>query len=187
MLTQEQLDERRLGIGGSDAPVVLGLSPWGSQLDIWRAKVEGIDPPANNAMRVGNALEPFIRDAVSRLLGVEVETPERAFVRGVQRANLDGIVTVDGRQCNLQIKLTRSKKLWAAGVPVHVQAQVQHEMYAADLPASVVAMANLFDIMNDDWTPALYTIERDDAAINEIVARENEWWEKYVVARVAPE
>lgn len=187
MLSPEQLDERRKGIGGSDAPIVLGLSPWGSPMDVWRSKVEGIDPPPTNAMRVGSMLEPFLRDRAADALGTAIELPETPFVRGLQRANLDGIATIDGVRHNVQIKLTRSARRFADGVPVDVQAQVQHEMYAAGLDRTIVVVGNLFVLMNDQFTPTFFRVERDELAIQEIVRRENDWWETYVVARRPPE
>ena len=35
----EWLLERKKGIGGSDAAKILGLSPWGTALDVWADKV----------------------------------------------------------------------------------------------------------------------------------------------------
>ena len=35
------LEGRRQGIGSSDAPAVLGLSPWACALDVYSSKVEG--------------------------------------------------------------------------------------------------------------------------------------------------
>ncbi len=37
-LTPEQLEARKQGIGGSDAPVVAGLSPWKSPLTLYYEK-----------------------------------------------------------------------------------------------------------------------------------------------------
>ena len=36
MITREQLERRRHGIGGSDAPVVVGLSKWRTPFQLWQ-------------------------------------------------------------------------------------------------------------------------------------------------------
>lgn len=34
----EWLEQRRKGIGGSDAPVIMGVNPWRSPMDLWLEK-----------------------------------------------------------------------------------------------------------------------------------------------------
>jgi putative phage-type endonuclease len=52
---------RDQGIGASDAPAILGVSPWTTRADLLAQKL-GERPPDNNfAMRRGLALEPQIR------------------------------------------------------------------------------------------------------------------------------
>lgn len=64
--------DRAWFLGGSDAPAVLGLSPWQTPVELYQAKLDaqdGITPVVPNEMRQrifrrGHRLEPYIRDMV---------------------------------------------------------------------------------------------------------------------------
>ena len=61
MARAEWLGERRKGIGGSDAPVIAGVNPYRSLMDLWLDKTgeysEDID---NEAMYWGRTLEDVV-------------------------------------------------------------------------------------------------------------------------------
>ena len=58
MLTQQQLDMRKTGIGGSDVAVILGLSPWRTPLKLWAEKIGKLEAQeASAAMEWGHRLE----------------------------------------------------------------------------------------------------------------------------------
>lgn len=58
---QDWLAWRRSGIGGSDAPVVAGVAPWGSRLELFLEKTGRIpEKPASSRMRLGLGLEDLI-------------------------------------------------------------------------------------------------------------------------------
>src|SRR5947207_2817387 len=63
-------EERRGGLGGSDAPVVMGVSLHKTPYMLWAEK-RGMVPPAppNPAMARGTALEPVARAAYEREVG----------------------------------------------------------------------------------------------------------------------
>jgi putative phage-type endonuclease len=94
---------RNAGIGGSDAPAVLGLSPWTSVEQLWRAKVShyhGLEKtpakPDNPAMRRGRALEPVARTLYEEWMGWQafplcVMHDEHDFLK----ASLDGWAPLD--------------------------------------------------------------------------------------------
>lgn len=95
-LTEKQIAERQLGLGGSDAAVALGLSRWKDPLTLYEEKRGEREPePANWEMERGNAMEPLILRWYAEHEGVavrEIETlihpdPKLAFLR----SNVDGI------------------------------------------------------------------------------------------------
>ena len=66
-LTREEwLKDRRLGIGGSEASIVMGVSPWATRRDLYYDKIGRkpirIDPEEDNwvAKQVGNRLEELV-------------------------------------------------------------------------------------------------------------------------------
>lgn len=71
--TAEQLDIRRTKLTASDIPAVLGLSPYRTPADVWRAKVLGEEEYRGNwRTRRGHAVEPIILDAVAEQTGLRV-------------------------------------------------------------------------------------------------------------------
>lgn len=45
MTEKEWLEERKKGIGGSDAATILGLNPYKSNIDLWAEKTGKKEPP----------------------------------------------------------------------------------------------------------------------------------------------
>lgn len=68
MLTKDQIEFRKSGIGGSDAAAVLSISPWKSPLELWLEKTgrkeDGL--PDSTALALGSFAEPFIAAEVMR-------------------------------------------------------------------------------------------------------------------------
>ena len=68
------LEERRQGIGGSDAAAAVGLSPWKTRLELWLEKTgQTPDREETPEMRRGTLLEPVVKqlyaDATGRRKG----------------------------------------------------------------------------------------------------------------------
>jgi putative phage-type endonuclease len=66
---------RNSGIGGSDAPIIMGQSPWKSAYQLWLEKTGQAERPTPNpyaqkAMDRGNALEPIARERVEDMMGI---------------------------------------------------------------------------------------------------------------------
>ena len=70
-MTQQQInneaqwhEERAKGIGGSEAAAIIGLSPWCSNVELWRRKTgrhAAPDISNNAAVAYGHDAEPLIR------------------------------------------------------------------------------------------------------------------------------
>ena len=59
------IGRQELGIGGSDAAAVCGLSPWTSPVELWRIKTgqkKQKDISANAAVERGVRMEPALRE-----------------------------------------------------------------------------------------------------------------------------
>lgn len=67
---EEWLEARRLGVGGSDVPAILGLSPWRTAMDVWAEKrgVVGGEPSNGYSLRRGQHMEAMLQDEVVREL-----------------------------------------------------------------------------------------------------------------------
>jgi putative phage-type endonuclease len=173
----EWLAARRSGIGGSDAAAVLGLSRWLSPLDVYLAKIgEGGDPEDTPAMYWGRRLERVILEAYVEQTGVAVDAPTgvyrmlRSTERPWQLYSPDGIA--DDRL--IEIKTTRTSEGWGEpgtdDVPDDYAIQVQHGMAVTGLQRCDVAVL----IGGSDFR--VYTVERDDKLIADLIAAEAAFW-----------
>ena len=79
---QQWLIDRTKGIGGSDAPVILGISPYKTPYQLWQEKTGKIDIPDEDSpvIRRGRTMEPIIANMYAEVTG---RTLKR--VRGIQR------------------------------------------------------------------------------------------------------
>ena len=128
----EWLQWRKQGIGSSDAPIIMGVSPWSTLLQLYDDKTsEEINKEENYAMRLGTEMEPRVRALFEMVTGKSyepkrVELAEFLFLR----ASLDGLS--DDRKSCIEIKLS-GKEDWENAkfksiVPEKYIPQIQHQL-----------------------------------------------------------
>lgn len=129
--TQDWLDWRTCGIGGSDAPVVMGVSPYDSPLGLWQLKRGSRPPqPDNPAMRRGRLMEEPARLAYEQHTGQLVvprcaEHEQHPFIR----ASFDGLSMLDPLGVEIKCPGRVSHEMALQGlVPPWYWPQVQHLM-----------------------------------------------------------
>ena len=186
---EKWLELRRTGIGSSDAPAVLGLSPFGSPLSVYVDKL-GFreDREATEAMRWGIKLEPLIAEEFRRETQRKVELSGfllRSKERPWQIATLDATqesIEHDGPGV-LEIKATGFRAGdWTNGIPDHVYAQVQHQLDVTGYGWGSVAVL-LFGCRML-WAD----VARDDAFLDKMRAAEGELWRRVETGEpVAPD
>ena len=183
-LTDQQKAERRLGIGSSDIPTILGLSPYSDQSPItrWLEKtgqfeLEHADEDSS-AMELGHLIEPVLCAHYERHSGfvIEREGPGVESVRHPEhawrRCNLDG--RIKGRRAAVEVKfvgigMARHWDLLADdGIPHYVRAQVAWQMHVADLDEVHVIACVGGPTGFRGW------IIRRDMALEEAIVREAE-------------
>lgn len=143
--SEEWLEERNKGIGGSDVAAIVGYSKWESAFSLWCKKTGRIqDSTTSSAMEWGNRLENVIIDKF------EDEHPEYTLLRNVgswahndrpwQKANPDALYIDDqGELCLLEVKTAQYEDDWktlTAGeydIPAHYRTQVQWYMQTLGL------------------------------------------------------
>ncbi len=169
-LTAEQKALRRTGIGSSEIAAVLGLSPYAGPLDVYRAKVEGLEFEETDVMRRGRHVEGAVAEWYAEETGATVQsvgtlvsatnsrvlaTPDRfaTFTPGPGRP--------DGETRTLEVKTARWSMLsqWgeagSADVPQHYALQVAWELAVTQHERADVAV--LFG--GDDFR--IYHLARD--------------------------
>jgi predicted phage-related endonuclease len=83
MSNKDWLTERKAGIGGSDVPIILGLSTFMTPFQLWAIKCGHADPPpAEEFTEWGHNLEDPIALAYAKKTGRQLFSPDMANVRG---------------------------------------------------------------------------------------------------------
>lgn len=119
-LTHEQwLEERKKGIGGSEAGAVMGVSKYDTPLQLYRKKL-GLDPPEpeNEAMRLGHELEPKVVEAFARVTGNIID----------QSTVGDWIAVSDEAEC---LRVSPDRMYWPEGTPTEQQTPENWEYFEA--------------------------------------------------------
>ena len=174
------LAARMSGIGSSDAPAVLGVSPFKSAAMLYAEKRGlSVDQEESEAMKWGHILEPHILEQFGKESGRNVWGAGdliRSCERPWQLATLDGEQREIGSAeiGNVEAKATSFRVGdWTDGVPHHVFVQAQHQLSVTERRlCSVVVLQFGCKLL---WTD----IERDDAFIDQVlIPAELEFWER---------
>jgi putative phage-type endonuclease len=158
-------------VGGSDAAAAAGVDPYRSRVMLWLELTGRVQRPESEAMRWGTLLQPIIAAELSER-GVET-MPGPAEYRDETRPWLvghpDGFVVVDGERGVLEIKTAGTWSHNADGPPLHYVAQVQHYLHLTDLDVGLIA------VLVGGQRLDTYTIERDQRAIDLLLAAESDF------------
>ena len=179
------LEWRKKGIGGSDAATVAGLNPWRSPINVYLDKTTDQPPQEDNErMRVGRDLEDYVAKRFEEATGARVrrenyllQHPEHEFML----ANLDRVLI--GENAFLECKTTGSysKSEWEEGIPLHYELQCLHYMAVCGFDYGYIACL----IGNEKFI--YHKIERDEETINNLIAIEKDFWERYILGDEVPE
>ena len=168
-MNQQQWHEwRAQGIGASDAPVIMGVSPFKTINQLWEEKVFGKKQADNAAMARGRALEPVALDFFMAETGYLMETQvmRKHPTHDWMRATLDGIN--DEEEVLLEIK---SCKECHDEVPEHYYPQLQHQM-------EVTGYEKMFYLSFDGKNGKILEVEKDEAYVKELIKKEEEFWKR---------
>lgn len=189
MLTAERIEERKAGIGGSDVPVILGLSPYKTPYELWAEKTGRksgfVDGPA---IQRGNVLEPVAASQYAEMTGRRLRKvnellrhPEYPFLlanvdRHIVASNGAGPGLLEIKCPGLQV-FTRAKR---EGVPQMYLAQLQHYLLVKNWSWGALAIFNA-----ERWELLHYDVERDTEMGAAIIKAAIEFW-GYVERDEAP-
>lgn len=189
------LEYRRLGIGGSDAAAVLGISPFRTARDLYFDKlgiVTADDQENWVAKEVGTLLEPVVARIFAEKTGLKVfqrkimyQHPRYSWML----ADLDYLVEMpDGSIAILECKTTNAHAIgnwWHNDeeiVPVYYESQGRH--YMAVMNYNRVYFCCLYG--NNEEEVIIRHIDRDMAYEEELIALEDDFWHNNVLAKLPP-
>lgn len=183
------LDWRRGGIGGSDIGALLGLSRWASPWSLWADKVGLTGEQDENDEMVGGrwlelAVGPWFTDRTGLHLTFQqarCTSGDRPWMRctldgaAADHPNLDDLAAALGV---VQIKTGERGADWDE-VPAVYQAQCQWEM-------AVTGLGHAWLPMLHGRRLQVYEVPRDQADIDFMVERAEQFWTDHVLAQVPP-
>ncbi len=174
---------RRTGIGASESPCLIGLSPFGTEISVWAEKMGLREDEPDDARELGLIIE----DAAAKLYRKKTGYDTAHF--GTLRhprfpwmlATPD--LAIHGERRIAQIKLVGAWMMhhWDEGVPDYVCCQVQHEMEVADAEVcDVVAIVGGTDFR-------ILPVERDREMGRDLIGVCRAFFEKHVVTGEMPD
>lgn len=170
----EWLEHRRRHIGASDAPIIMGDSPWMTPYELWLDKMGLSEPRAMTAaMQRGVDLEPHARAVFEGLMGKSV-FPQVVYHKhhtGLM-ASLDGL-SLDG-EIAVEIKCPGDKTHAVAlngEIPSHYYAQLQHQLACTGL------VKMYYCSYSGDEKTAIVEVLRDDEYIDDMIDKEMAFYE----------
>lgn len=189
MLTAEQRERRLTGLGGSDAAVVVGLSPFKTAYQLYLEK-RGEAPDDDEeslAMKFGSLLEEPIVEHYCAVTGRDVRRQPLAVHDDYpfMLANIDRQILKDSRGPGiLEVKTTND---WTGRVihgvediPDHYYLQAQH--YLAVYDYAWASLAILIGSSRFVW----FDVERNDEVIAELIRQEGEFWQRVQTGQAPP-
>lgn len=203
MTEKEWLEERKNGIGGSDASVILNKNDWKNIVQLWEEKTgrrEAEDISNKPCVIYGKEAEPLLREFFKiENPQYEVKHEENSIIRHQKYpflfASLDGLL-IDketGEIGILEIKTTTIHRKeqyneWKDGIKPAYYCQVLH--YMNILQADFVKVYVQFTYNQNFKTTRTYTITRQDVGVEEDIKlleqKEIEFWNNYVVKDIKP-
>lgn len=172
--TDDWLQFRKSKIGASDAPIIMGDSPWSTPHQLWQQKLGLIEPKKKNiAMQWGIDNEQHARSLFRAHTDIEV-LPTVLIHPGIywMMASMDGVS--EDRRIGVEIKCPGAADHESAKkhiVPTKYYAQLQHQH-------AVGCFDQLFYAsLGRDNSFVLFEVPRDDKYIAKLIEREGEFYD----------
>ena len=180
------LKERQAGIGGSDVPAILGISPYASPYTVWADKL-GLIPEikTTEAMRQGIDLEAYVSWRFCEETGLRAHRKNRIIKNPAypySLANIDRRIV--GERAGLEIKTCSPFRLpdFKDEYPPEFLAQCLHYLAVTGWNRWYLAVL----IFGTEFK--VYQIDRADyqEEIEEIQRQVYNFWTAFVIPKVAP-
>lgn len=172
--TPEWHEMRSNRIGSSDAPKIMGVSPYGTAFQLWQEKL-GLVPPrsTNYGMKKGLEMEDPARKQLEKLTGLFFLPDVRVHQEHEWMMSSIDAIDPEGKH-GAEIKwssLEDHNLALAGGIPDKYFPQVQHHM-------EVYELEMMFYFSYTEHSSALVKIFRDDKYIKDLLKKEKEFWDR---------
>ena len=187
-LTHDQwLDNRRSGIGGSDAGAIMGVNPYRGAYGVWADKLGKTEPVEDNeALRQGRDFEDYVARRFSEATGKRIRHEYgmlRSDVWPWMVANIDRRII--GERAGLECKTSRDihmKRYKNGDFPMEYYCQCLHYLAVTGWDRWYLAVL----VYGTDLLT--FEIKREDVEddIGALIQAEDSFWHKYVLPERQP-
>ena len=198
------LEQRKKGIGGSDASAVMGLNPYKSNIELWEEKLGIVEPEDisnKDCVVYGNHAEEPLRQLFA-LDHPQYEVTHKEFKVYQHKeypflqASLDGLLKdQDGRVGILEIKTTEilrsmQSESWKDQIPNNYYIQVLHYMNVMNADFAVLKAQLKYNYSDSELKTVCrhYHIERSEVEEDIKILQEAEvkFWTNNVQRQIRP-
>ena len=198
MTRADWLEERKKGIGGSDAATILGLNPYKTTIELWEEKTGRKDAPDISDkpyVKYGTQAEDLLRQLfaldypqyiVTHEENTIIKHPEHPFLF----ASLDGklLDVATGKEGILEIKTTNilqstQKEKWKDKIPDNYYCQVLHYLNVTSCSFAILKAQLKYDYGGEIRLETKhYYIDRKDVEddIKLLQEKEIQFWKEYI-------
>lgn len=198
MTRADWLEERKKGIGGSDAATILGLNPYKTTIELWEEKTgrrEAPDISDKPYVKYGTQAEDLLRQLfaldypqyiVTHEENTIIKHPEHPFLF----ASLDGklLDVATGKEGILEIKTTNilqstQKEKWKDKIPDNYYCQVLHYLNVTSCSFAILKAQLKYDYGGEIRLETKhYYIDRKDVEddIKLLQEKEIQFWKEYI-------
>lgn len=181
----EWLRLRKLGIGGSDAGAICGVSPYSSAMKVFLDKTsKEVEEQDSEAIRIGHDLEDYVAQRFTEATGLKVRKSNfmyRSMEYPFMIADVDRLIV--GEDAGLECKTTSAYNAdkWAdRDIPLHYIMQCYHYMAVTGKRTwyiAAVILGRKFTYRKLNW---------DDELISRLITMEENFWNRYVAPGMMP-
>lgn len=167
--TPEWLEFRRKHIGASDAPIIMGVSPWKTPLMLWQEKLGLVEPPKGNwATDRGTAMEDPARKAFEEKIG-DICIPGVKISQEYpwMMASYDGLSLDEDWAVEIKNPGIDDHKIAVSGkIPDKYVPQIQHQFCVTP------SLKKIYYWSFYEGQGALVEVKRDERYIEKLVQKE---------------
>lgn len=168
--SSEWLDFRKNKIGASDAPVIMGVSPWKTPYQLWQEKVGFKTCDSNSWMKRGLESEEEARHIYGKIRG-EMYIPKVYVSKDYpwMIASMDGVNFMGDKAVEIKCPGEKDHVIAKKGeVPKHYYPQLQHQI-------CVLKLKEIDYFSFDGYENCIVKVPRDDKYIEELVCEEKKF------------
>lgn len=170
--SKEWHEFRRMHIGSSDAPIIMGVSIWSNPLNLWEQKLSIVPQKESNfAMQRGKYLEPIALSEFENEMGV-LMCPKVLKSSSIDyiAASLDGISLCKKIAVEIKCPGKKDHEVALSGkIPEKYIPQLQHQLYVSELD-------KMYYFSYTPTSSKTIEIYRDDKYIEILLEKERIFW-----------